>query len=76
MNRNIVKGFIYTIINNSLLATIIFTGPQVIKNPSVGSLLGLFIISMLWFFSVSVLAVAVSEGIYKIKEDSSKKLNQ
>ena len=69
MKKNIMKSFLYVIINNSLLATIIIEILSVIKNPTVGGLIGLLFIGILWFFSVSILVAGVSAGIEKIKEE-------
>ncbi len=63
------KSFLYVIINNSLLATMIIGILSVIKNPTIGGLIGLLFISMLWFCSVSILIVGVSVGVEKIKEE-------
>lgn len=69
MNRNIMKSFLYVIINNSLLATIIIGILSVVKNPTVNGLIGLLFIGILWVFSVFILIVGVSVGIEKIKEE-------
>ena len=69
MKKNIMKSFLYVIINNSLLATIIIEILSVIKNPTVGGLIGLLFIGILWFFSVSIIVAGVSAGIEKIKEE-------
>ena len=50
MKKKIMKSFLYVIINNSLLATIIIEILSVIKNPTVGGLIGLLFIGILWFF--------------------------
>lgn len=62
-----MKSFLYVIINNSLLATIIIGILSIIKNPTIGGLIGLLFIGILWLCFVSILIVGVSVGVEKIK---------